>query len=338
MEPKMLSVKKMNGKSLSELVHNIPRKYQKKANEFFDCVYNAVYPELYDVVVKINSTNKHLVVIPHANVAIDLYSSSCRDFFEMEDFEKALSSLNDLSEIDDLIHADLDLWISLSHKIAKSFAVDMGVDDSKTFEYFSINKIVKLGRSYPMISSDFIEKLTDAAYYKKVGALDLMSSCILKSRYELLSLFKIPYNALEDNFGLDNEKDNPFILKGDKIDLCIYSSNSYVTAFTPKETYLRAIVQKNYRIYDELNEIEDGQLRYVFETFRWERDFGISLDGNAVFKKKKKYYSFDEEAHLPLYFHGIYKYCKKQSLKEGLFVWKLVNTKVNVPLSQEEFN
>ena len=328
-----MSVKKLNGKALSKLLNIIPRKYQKKAEVLFDCIYNFIYLELYDVVVKIKRTKKHLIVIPHANVAIDINSCSLRDFFEMGDFLKTINSAN--TDFFEELYSDIDSWNSLSRNFAKLFPVDMNVDETETFEYRSINDIVKLGRSYPMISSYLIEKLTDEAYYKKVGVLDQKGSCILNSRKELLSLFEIQDEALKDEWGFDNEKENPFILKGDKIDLCIYSSNSEIIAFSPKKTFFRAIVQTD---LNELDEVEDGQLRYIFETFRWENIFGISLDGNAVFKTKKKYYSFDEEAHLPLYFHGIYKYCKKQSLKEGLFVWKQVNTKVNVPLPQEEFN
>lgn len=325
------AIKTINTRSLSKMLGSVPLKNKKKANILCNILLNYIKIPMSEVIVNIDKTDKRLLYIPHASIAIDLYFDTLYSFLSMESYTPSRMSgfiLDEIASDEDL--KDLEkwgIWKRLSEMISERSNINGAID------YFNINDILSFKKGYPYLKYDLLRRVTNRQYHKKRGFIDANDNYFIDNRNSLLDLLSIKFSLDIDDAGSRISIDKPYIINGNDVDVTIYPLGVFYdnAAFSKNHTILREIINSK-----TLDSVEDGRIRYIFTTTSWYGEGFMFLDG--VNKPPKNYIKFIEQESFPLIFVGVFKYDLQESIKENLRVWKCIQSKIQVPFPWETMN
>ncbi len=316
-----------------ELFQVIPVKYQDMASDLLDFLCNTLNISIAEVVTNISGKRRYLLFIPSANTVIDICHGNLVSFFNgsipKEKVSNYFTQTDDEEynkQISNYFYAK-DLWRTLSDQIAYSF-----YKGKEEISYYSIKEILKIRGARSYFDRKFISKLTDSSYYIKQGYLTPGS--IVESCHVVNFLFGITNREVGEDLNYDEYHgyclcvDNDFT-EGGVPYVYVYTNEQFVksVALSNNGKILRTICE-----YD-LSLIDDEELRYIFSGFRWV-DLKVTFNGERKKNTNNDNSSIKEQDN-PLCFHGLYKYDKKESQKEGLQVWRRVKGSIFVPYTKE---
>jgi hypothetical protein len=325
------AIKTINTRSLSKLLETVPLKNKKKAKILCNILLNHIKTSISEVIVNIDKTDKRLLYIPHASIAIDLYFDTLYSFLSMESYTPSRITgfiFDEIASDEDL--KDLNQW-GLWRKLSKMISERSHINGD--IKYYNIDDVISFKKGYPYLKYDLLRRVTDSQYHKKRGLIDANDNYFIDNRTSLFDLLLVKYSLDIDDIGSKESTDKPYIIKGQDVDVTIYPLGVFYenTAFSKNHTILREIFNSK-----TSESVEDGRLRYIFTTTSWYDEGFMFLDRKNKSPKNKTI--FKEQESYPLIFVGVFKYDHQESIKENLKVWKCIQSKIDVPFPWETMN
>ena len=312
-EMKFIRERTLNRKSYGDLLSKVPLKNKKKATRLLDLLLCTLRVNLTDLVIEISNKQRHLLVINNTAYAIDLFYSK-DEFF-------CTNSGNVDFNVETITDDIFDLWNQLKEVLPSHDA---------NLSYKSLNQIVEIKKGKLYVGWEFIDNISNVEFYNTNQYIDAGNLRIIWNRGVLQQLFSLPDEDIEPI-----NIDCSITLKCNCTCNCKYLSIYPVGTFD-KTSALSSDGRVLRELYiGEQNLPEDGKQKYVFETLNWsDLDIRFKNCSNRSITKA----SYSQQSSLPLIFLGQFQFDNNESQKERLLVWKLVNTKICIPISELPFD